>query len=347
MSVFSHPDFDSHEGVHFFEDAALGLKAIIAIHSTVRGNSAGGTRFWSYPSDSQALTDVLRLSRAMSYKNAMADLPLGGGKAVILKPSQSIDRQKFFAAYGRFIEQIGGCYITAEDVGMTPQDMDVIATQTNYVAGRSRGKAASGDPSPLTALGILYGLQVAAQYRLGCSDLSGVKVAIQGVGHVGSHLCRLLHQAGAQLWVSDVDPTRVAAMVDQYDAIGVDVHQIHAQDVDIFSPCALGGTINMTTATEIKAKIIGGGANNQLYDVDIAQLLVQRQILYCPDYVINSGGIINVAAEVSGHYDRQWVETKLQRLGQTLADIFVCAVQQNQSTHMIANAMARARLCPP
>lgn len=352
MSVFEHKDFDHHEGVHFLEDPVTGLKAVIAVHSTVRGPSAGGTRFWFYPSSADALTDALRLSRAMSFKNAMADLPLGGGKGVVMKPDRDYDRTALFSSYGRAINRLNGTYITAEDVGMTPKDMGTIRTETEYVGGMDSGPAASGDPSPVTAEGVFRGLCVAAKHRLGATDLSSIRVAVQGLGHVGYHLCQFLHKAGAKLLVADINTVQVERAVTELGATAVPVESVHAQDVDIFAPCALGGAINSKTLPGIKASIVGGAANNQLATPDMGDAMMTRDILFCPDYVINAGGIINIAAELrgraeDGRYEIYWVKDKLNSLEQTLADIFTRAQQTGQSTSAVADMMAQERITPP
>ena len=344
MSIFSHPDFDDHEGVYSFSDPASGLRSYIAVHNTNLGPASGGTRFWQYTDDAAALTDVLRLSRAMSYKNAMADIPLGGGKGVIIKPEGSFDRAALFSAYGRAIEKVGGQYITAEDVGVSPDDMRVIKTQTDFVAGLDEGEAASGDPSPHTADGIYRGLGVAVQHKLGVEGFGGLIVAIQGLGHVGYNLAQRLYKSGARLIVADINSEVTARAATELKASIVSVDDIHAQDADIFAPCALGGAINAETIGDIKAYIVGGAANNQLKTPDMGEALRSRDILYCPDYVLNAGGIINVAAEVSGTYDYSWVDGKLENIKTTLQDIFTRSDSSNRPTNEVANDMARERL---
>jgi len=344
MSIFSHPDFDAHEGVYSFSDPAAGLRCFVAVHNTNRGPASGGTRFWQYVSDAEALTDVLRLSRAMSYKNAMAEIPLGGGKGVIMRPEADFDRQALFAAYGRAIEKVGGQYITAEDVGVSPDDMKTIKTQTDFVAGLDDGKAASGDPSPHTADGIFRGLNVAVKHKLGVEGVGGLIVAIQGLGHVGYNLAQRLYACGAQLIVADINPEVTARAETELKATIVDVAEIHAQDADIFAPCALGGAINKETIDDINAYIIGGAANNQLKTPDMGQALRGRDILYCPDYVLNAGGIINVAAEVSGTYDYDWVDGKLENIKASLQQIFERSDKADRPTNEIADIMARERL---
>jgi leucine dehydrogenase len=344
MSVFSHIDFADHEGVYFASDPVSGLKAIIAVHSTVRGPSAGGTRFWHYDAEEDALRDVLRLSKAMSYKNAAAELPLGGGKAVIIRPKGDFDRQSLFEAYGRAIERLNGSYITAEDVGVSPNDMNVIRTQTEYVAGLTSGKAASGDPSPVTAEGVFRGIKVAANHIWGSNDLSDKTVAVQGLGHVGYSLCEKLHQAGTSLRVADINETVIRKAMTEFGAVAVDVNDIHAETVDIFSPCALGGALNEQSIPDIKAKLIAGAANNQFRHESLMEDLKARNITYLPDFVLNAGGIINVAAEVSGEYSEAWVEKKLEGLADTIKMILETSTAKNTSTLDVANQIAEERL---
>ncbi|RKQ71217.1 leucine dehydrogenase [Litorimonas taeanensis] len=344
MSIFSHPDFSDHEGVYFASDPETGLKVIIAVHSTARGPAAGGTRFWHYDTDAEAVTDALRLSKAMSYKNAAAELPLGGGKAVIMKPEGTFDRTALFAAYGRAIERLSGSYITAEDVGVTPADMDVIHTQTQCVAGLSTGEAASGDPSPITAEGVFRGLQVGAEHIWGSENLTGKTVAVQGLGHVGYALCEKLHRAGAKLLVADINEEVIAKAVSELSAVKVGVADIHAQEADIFAPCALGGALNAKTVPDMKAKLIAGAANNQLRDDSVMSLIEEKGIIYLPDYVLNAGGIINVAAEVSGEYNQAWVEEKLVGLKATIKTILEVSTAQKISTLRVANQIAEERL---
>jgi leucine dehydrogenase len=342
--MFSHPDFDNHEAVQLFSDPESGLQCIIAVHNTNRGPGAGGTRLWHYPDPADAVTDALRLSRAMSYKNAMAGLALGGGKGVILRPEGDFDRKALFAAYGRAVEAVGGRYITAEDVGVSPDDMRVIKTQTDFVAGLDEGKAASGDPSPVTAEGVFRSIRVAARYKMGLESLKGLRVAVQGLGHVGYGLCEHLHGAGCQLIVADINPDVLSLAQEAFGAIVVSPDQIHAQAVDIYAPCALGGAISAQTLPQIRASIIAGAANNQLATPDMGAALQTLGILYAPDYVVNAGGIINVASEVSGTYDRDWVSGKLDALEVTLLDVFKRAAEQGVPTGQIADMMARERM---
>ncbi len=345
--MFNHPDFDGHEGVHVFSDAGSGLQAVIAVHNTARGPAAGGTRLWSYADPNDAVTDALRLSKAMSYKNAMAGLSLGGGKAVILRPNTNFDRIALFEAYGRAVESVGGKYITAEDVGVSPDDMRIIKTQTDFVAGLDDGPAASGDPSPVTAEGVFRSIKVAVRHKMRRGSLEGLRVAVQGLGHVGYGLCKHLHAAGVHLIVTDINQAVLEQAKTELGAEIVEPDVIHAAQVDVYAPCALGGAISKTTLPDLKASIIAGAANNQLATPDMGEACRQRGILYAPDYVVNAGGIINVAAEVSGIYDSNWVRTKLDDLEITLETIFDMALNQDLPTNIVADNLARQRLQNP
>ncbi len=342
--MFDHPCFDAHEGLHLFHDSKTGLKAVIAVHSTARGPAAGGCRMWNYASEAEMLSDALRLSQGMSYKNAMADLPLGGGKAVIWGNARTDKSPELFRAFGRAVESLQGIYWTAEDVGLTPQDLAYAAEETQYAAGLESGHAASGDPSPITAIGVYRGILECVRRVYGDSDLNGKTVAVQGVGKVGADVCRHLAKSGANLIIADVNEeaarrvaaetgARIAALDDIYDA-----------PADVFSPNALGGSITSQTLKRLQAKIIAGGANNQLATADMGEALRSAGILYAPDYVINGGGIINVAAEISGNYSRDWVNGKLDALMDTLRRVLDQAVQENLPTTEIAGRIARQRI---
>jgi len=344
MAIFSHPDFDNHEGIYMASDAESNLKAIIAVHSTHLGPAAGGTRFWTYADDMAALKDALRLSKAMSYKNAMAGIPHGGGKGVIIRPADDFDRVALFTAYGRAVNNLSGKYYAAEDVGVSPSDMEVMKYETNFVAGLNTGKNASGDPSPITADGVFRCLKVAAKEKFGTSSLKSLRVAVQGLGHVGYALCQHLSEAGAKLVVADINNEAVKRAEAELGASAHDPQTIHAVEVDIFAPCALGGIINSDSIGDIKASIIGGAANNQLACTEMGEALSQRDILYCPDYVVNAGGIINVAAELSGDFDPVWVDNKLEGITQTLKDILDTAKTEKLPTNLVADHMARSRL---
>lgn len=345
MSVFEHPSFDNHEKVLFATDQKTGLKAIIGVHSTARGPSCGGCRFWSYENSSDALQDVLRLSQGMSYKNVMADLPIGGGKSVIMKPQGNFDRDALFQAFGRAVESLNGNYITAEDVGVSPDDMMSVHKQTKYVTGLPEGKAASGDPSPTTADGVFRGIRACVKRATGSEDLKGIRVVVQGAaGHVGSYLCEHLSKAGAELIVADMNVDGLKKHVDNFGAVIVDKDAIYDQEADVFAPCALGSVINPDTIDRLRVKIVAGAANNQLATRDMGTALQKRGILYAPDYVINAGGIINVMGEIRGDFDPQWVKGKLAGLEATLGEILDRAENEGRPSNDIADEMARARL---
>src|SRR5688500_706071 len=297
MTLFDSPAFEAHEGVHAFSDAKSGLKAIIAVHSTARGPAAGGCRMWAYPTADAALDDALKLSRAMSYKNAMDALALGGGTAASTGESRTQKTPALFEAFGRAVESVGGRYWTAEDVGVSPADLMHARKHTRYVAGLEGHPAASGDPSPVTAEGVFRGIQLCVRRKLN-RDLRGVTVAIQGVGSVGAYLADKLHAAGARLVLADVNAEALRRVATRTGAEIVAPSAIFDADAEVFAPCALGGSVNADTLPRLRAKVIAGGANNQLADADTGRAVFERGILYAPDYVINGGGIINVAGEI-------------------------------------------------
>lgn len=328
-----------YERVCTFSDASVGLKGVIAIHSTVRGPSAGGCRYWRYDSEEAGLEDALRLAKGMSYKNAMADLPLGGAKAVIFAPAPG-DRTAFFEAYGRVVEALEGRYITAEDVGTSPDDMRAIAKTTRHVSGIT-----SGDPSPFTAEGVFLAMQVAVQVRLGRSDMKGLKVAVQGVGHVGSGLCRHLHEAGATLFVADTNTANVRDVAGELDATVVPVSEILDVDCDVFAPCALGHAVNADAVERLKASIVCGAANNQLASDKIGYELHAKEILYAPDYVANAGGIINVASECL-NWSADEVRKRLPTIPEKMALVFAQSKAQDRPPHLVADEIAEGYLKP-
>ncbi len=342
--LFQHPEFDAHENVVFCRDAASGLRAIIAVHSTRRGPACGGCRMWPYENEEAALNDVLRLSRGMSYKNAVAELELGGGKAVIIGNPKTDKTEALFRAFGRFVARLGGHYITAEDVGISVADMEIVAKESQHVTGLDQGKAASGDPSPFTALGVFVGIEASVRQRLGRENLAGVRVAVQGLGHVGQYLVGHLHKAGAQLVMTDIDAGKLQEVQQQTGAIAVAPDAIYDADVDVYAPCALGATLNDATLPRLKASIVAGSANNQLASPLHGEALRELGILYAPDYVINAGGIINVSFEVRGRYDRAASEAKTRNIGGTLLEIYKRAEAKSISTHEVADALARERL---
>ncbi len=343
--MFDHPDYDGHEKVLMVEDAASGLKAIIAVHSTALGAAAGGCRLWAYDSGVAALGDALRLSRGMSYKNAMANLPMGGGKAVILGPVLADRREAVLEAFGRAVDSLDGQYITAEDVGVSVADMKIVARTTGYVSGLDAAVGKSGgDPSPYTARGVRVGIEAAVKAKLGRSDLTGIRVAVQGLGHVGSYLCEELFNLGAKLVVADINTDRVTEMRDRFGAESVSVNDILLQSVDVVAPCALGGAISEDVATHLQATIVAGAANNQLLTPQAGVILGQRDILYAPDYVINAGGIIMVAGEISGHNDEAHIQAQVDAIGPRLLDIFTKAKSANVITNVVADSMARDKI---
>ncbi len=342
--MFDNASFDDHEGVHFFSDKDSGLRAVIAIHSTALGPSSGGTRMWDYPDSAAMLTDVLRLSQGMSYKNAMASIPHGGGKAVIWGNSKTDKSDALFRAFGRAVDSLQGKYWTAEDVGIDTADIEIAATQTPYAAGLTTGAAASGDPSPITALGVFNGIQQTAKRCFGTDDLNGKTVAVQGVGSVGGYTALHLAEAGANLVITDIDQEALSDIADRTGAKIVAPDEIYDVDADIFSPNALGAIINADTLKRLKVKVIAGGANNQLKTPAMGESVRQAGILYAPDYVINGGGIINVAAEISGSYSREWVDNKLDTLIETLGDVLDDALASGRPTNEVADDIARARL---
>lgn len=344
MTVFNAPEFDSHELVSISEDKTSGLRAIIAVHSSARGPACGGLRMWPYATEAEALRDVLRLSRGMSYKNALADLPLGGGKAVIWGDPRLSKSPALFHAFGRCVERLGGLYITAEDVGTTTEDLAQVAKYTRHVTGLRTGAAPSGDPSPLTAFGTFLSIKVALKTRYGTDDPSGRRILVQGLGNVGAALCHQLHEAGASLLVSDINRERVLYAMDLFKCQGVEAGEVFRSDCDVYAPCALGATLNEETIPRLRARIVVGAANNQLASEEAGRMLFERGVLYGPDYVVNSGGIINAAAEVSGFYDERSVRTKIARIPLLLEDIFNRSATERVPTNEIADAMARARM---
>jgi leucine dehydrogenase len=342
MSVFDHPEFDQHESVKYVHDKATGLRAIIAIHSTVLGPAAGGCRHWKYLNEAAAITDVLRLSRGMTYKNAVAGLRFGGGKAVILADDNVPKSPQLFRAFGRAVESLGGSYITAEDVGCSVEDMFYVNEETSYVSGLPQsGVGAGGDPSPMTALGVFLGIEAAVRFRLGKDSLEGIRVAVQGVGHVGLNLCRLLHEAGATLVVADVNRQNLQLARDELPVTEVAPTELLYSHVDVLAPCALGNILTSVSIPKIEAKVIAGAANNQLATEQDGKRLADRGILYAPDYVINAGGIINVAHEYFRDSSEERVRGDVNKIPERLNAIFSEAKSTTQPTNVIADKLAR------
>lgn len=339
MAVFNLRAYDDHEQIVFCRDVDSGLKAIICVHNTNLGPAVGGCRMWDYNSDEGALIDALRLSRGMTYKNAMAGLKMGGGKSVIIGNSKTMKSEELFRAFGRFVEKLSGKYITAEDVGINPNDMAIVNKETNYVLGLE-GK--SGDPSPVTAYGVYKGIKAAAKHKFGSDDLNGRKISVQGLGHVGYYLCKHLHEEGAKLFVTDISKEGIERVVDEFNATAVGIDDIYGLDVDIFAPCALGAVINDNTLPQIKASIIAGAANNQLAEDRHGDILLSKDILYAPDYVINAGGIINVSFEEN--YNRDAALKKVDEIYGTLTEVFEASKLSGRPTNVIADELARQRV---
>lgn len=343
MTFFENTANQQHESIHQFYDPQTGLKAIIAIHSTALGPAAGGCRMWQYDNEAAAIRDALRLSRGMTYKNAMAGLPLGGGKAVIMADPHFPATDDFFRAFGRCVDSLGGRYVTAEDVGISVGSMGVVKEVTDYVAGLPPAEGfAGGDPSPWTADGVFLGLQAAVKHRLGSDSLGNLRVAVQGVGKVGYDLCRQLHDAGASLVISDVNQHNLDRAQADFGAQIVAPDQILFEDVDVLSPCAMGAILDAGSIPDIRATVIGGAANNQLATEEDGQRLFDRNILYAPDYVINGGGIISVSLEYMGGKTESDVHAQIALIPGRLAEIFATSDKQQTPTNVIADAMAES-----
>ena len=342
-AIWDLPDYDGHESVHVFEDRATGLRAVIALHSTQLGPAAGGTRFWHYADAQAAITDALRLSRGMSYKNAMAGLPLGGGKGVVLADAARTKTPAMLAAFGRAIESLGGRYVTAEDVGMSDADMVTISGQTRHVSGLplTDGSAAGGDPGPFTARGVYLGITAAAKQRLGTDDMAGVHVAVQGVGSVGGGVARLLAADGAKLTLADPDQAKLSAIAIETGGTAVALDEIMGVKADIFSPNALGAILTAASIADLDVAIVAGGANNQMATPADAQRLHDRGVLYAPDYVINAGGIINVGLEYLGNVSVDEVNERIDMIPDRLRSIWVQSEAENVSAAVVADKMAQ------
>jgi leucine dehydrogenase len=344
MSVFNDIGKHHHEQVVFCSDQQSGLKAIIAIHDTTLGPALGGTRMWTYASDEEALRDVLRLSRGMTYKAAVAGLNLGGGKAVIFGNPKTDKTEILFRTYGRFVEGLAGRYITAEDVGTSVQDMEWVRMETKSVTGLDRALGGSGDPSPVTALGVYYGMKASAKKLTGSDSLAGKSVIVQGAGNVGSHLCGHLKAEGVKITVTDIYEDRVKAVVKETGATYVPPDDIFAVQADIFAPCALGAIVNDQTIPKLKVKIIAGGANNQLGDEEKhGRMLIERGILYAPDYAINAGGLINVANELGG-YSRERALKQAEGIYSTILEILTIAEKEGIPSYEASARLAEDRI---
>ncbi len=342
MEVFELMSDMGHEQIAFCYDKVSGLKAIIAIHDTTLGPALGGTRMWNYDTEEEAIVDALRLSQGMTYKSAAMGLNLGGGKGVIIADSRKDKSEELWRAYGRFVDSLGGRYITAEDVGTSPEDLAIVAEETEFAGGLMHK---SGDPSPATAYGVFVGIQAAIEHLDGSSDLTGTKVAIQGVGSVGYVLCDYLHDAGAELIVSDIYEDKVERVVRDFGAEVADPDDIYGVACDVYSPCALGAVINDTTLPQLNCRVVAGAANNQLEERHHGDALRQKGILYATDFVINGGGVTNVYHEFHpGGYSKELAYKKIAGIGGQLHRIFETSEKEDIPTHVAAERIARARI---
>ncbi len=343
-SVFNKMAENDHQKVVFCQDKATGLKAIIAIHDTTLGPALGGTRMWQYKSEAEALHDVLRLSRGMTYKAAITGLNLGGGKAVIIGDSKKDKSEALMRKYGKFIENLNGEYITAEDVGTSPKDMEYIKMETRHVAGIPESLGGLGDPSPVTAFGVYMGMKACAKHMYGNDSLAGKVVAVQGVGHVGENLVKHLREENAKVYISDINEERLAYIAKKYGAEVVANNSIYDLNIDIYAPCALGATVNTETLEKLKCTIIAGAANNQLADENIhGRMVMDKGILYAPDFLINAGGLINVYSELNGYTAKRAME-KTEHIYEVTSEILKKSKEENIPTYEAANRIAEKRM---
>lgn len=343
-SVFGNPSFAGHEQIVFCHDKDTGLKAIIAIHDTTLGPALGGTRMWAYKSEAEALNDVLRLSRGMTYKAAISGLKLGGGKAVIIGDAKTDKTDAMFVKFGEFINSLSGKYITAEDVGTSTNDMVNVRKSTKYVTGLPESMGGGGDPSPVTAYGVYMGMKASALERWGNDSLKGKKIALQGVGHVGENLLRLVTEEGAKVFVTDINQEHLKAIAEKYHAEITSLDAIYDVDADIYAPCALGATLNTENINRLKCSIISGAANNQLADENFhGKMLAEKGILYAPDFLINAGGLINVFSELNG-YNRETALDHTKLIYNTTLEIFKKSKAENITTLEAAKILAEERI---
>ncbi len=342
--VIAQMALHNHEQILFCNDNATGLKAIIAVHNTILGPSLGGTRFWNYNNEAEALTDVLRLSRGMTYKSSVAGINLGGGKAVIIGDPKKLKNEALLRRFGKFVNSLGGKYITAEDVAMTSRDMEIIKMETDYVSGLPENMGGSGDPSPVTAYGVYVSMKASAKETWGNDSLSGKKVLVQGIGHVGEVLVNHLTNEGAKVFVNDINEERLKEVATKFNAEVVVAEKMFDLDIDIYAPCALGATVNDATLAKLKCKIICGAANNQLADeVKHGEEVGKKGILYAPDFVVNAGGIINVYYELDG-YNRERALSHAEKIYDTTFNLFQLAKKENIATYKAANKLGEQRL---
>lgn len=343
-SIISEMSRLGHEQVVFCQDQLTGLNAIIAVHSTTLGPALGGTRMWNYSSELEALNDVLRLSRGMTFKAAISGLNLGGGKAVIIGDAKKDKTDRLMRRFGEFVETLNGHYVTAEDVGMTPHDMKMIRQKTCHVSGIPKSMGGSGDPSPVTAYGVFMGLKACATYKWGSDDLSGKKIWVEGVGNVGMNLVRLLSKEGMIIYATDISEDRLSEAASNYGVITLDKYAAYDMDVDIYAPCALGASVNDYSLSRLSCSIIAGAANNQLADEQRhGQIILEKGIVYAPDFLINSGGLVSVCSELNG-YDSNEVISKTERIYDTTLDIFRKSELEGITSHQAAKQIAQARL---
>jgi leucine dehydrogenase len=342
--VFGQTSFDDHEQIVFCNDKDTGLKAIIGIHNSVMGPALGGTRMYNYANEWEALNDVLRLSRGMTFKAAITGLNIGGGKAVIIGDPKTQKTPELMRKFGEFVHSLSGRYITAEDMGMETRDMDIVRDVTPYVTGISEERGGAGNPSPVTAYGVFMGMKAAAKRQFGSDNLSGKKVLVEGIGHVGETLVAYLVKEGAIITIADINEQKLNEVAATYNTTIFRGEDLHAADVDIYAPCAMGATINNDTVYKIKAKVIAGAANNQLADENIhGAILQERGILYAPDFLINAGGIINVYAELA-HYDKAEITRRTENIYDTTLEIFDFAIANKMTTHTAALTIAQNRI---
>ncbi|MCG8310396.1 MAG: leucine dehydrogenase [Cytophagales bacterium] len=345
FEIFSELAEHDHEQVVFCNDSETGLKAIIGIHNTVLGPALGGTRMWNYPSDAAALNDVLRLARGMTYKASISGLNLGGGKAVILGDAAKLKSEAFLRRFGRFVESLNGKYVTAEDVNMSPEDMEYISMETRHVTGLSESIGGGGDPSPVTAYGVYVGMKACAKKVYGSDSLEGKSISVQGVGHVGMYLLGYLAKENVKLYVSDYVRERAEEAASKFGANAVGLDEVYDLDVDIYSPCALGATINNDTISRLQCQIIAGAANNQLDDESIhGEMLMKRGIAYAPDFLINAGGLINVGIDYLGGWNKERIYRKTEKIYQTTLDIFKLSEKEGIPTQNAALRIAKKRI---
>lgn len=342
--VFGQQSFDNHEQIVFCNDKDTGLKAIIGIHNTVLGPSLGGTRMWKYNTEWEALNDVLRLSRGMTFKSAVAGLDLGGGKAVIIGDAKTEKTPELMKKFGEFVDSLSGRYITAEDVGMETEDMDLVRTVTPHVVGLSEKLGGKGNPSPVTGYGVFMGLKASAKYAYGNDSLEGKTVYVQGVGHVGEALVEHMSKEGANIFISDINRERMEEIRDKYNVKIYEGDNLFTEKMDIYAPCALGGTLNDESIGSLQAKIIAGAANNQLVDeVRHGEMIREKGIVYAPDFLINAGGIINVYGEIK-NYDRAEIMRQTENIYNTTLDILNNAEKNGITSHKAAFNVAQARI---